>query len=147
MIIQQLLSSAREKLVTVEKNSQLTDAATLLGTGRTNLIVVCDDAGTMIGVISKTDIVSKISDCDGHACSMLVTTAMTRDVTCCRPDDNVEAIWELMRDKGYLYIPVINENNQPLGILYARDLLISLMNEITYEESILRDYVMRIGYH
>jgi len=144
--VETLLPSARNRLATISDKAQLTEAAARLGDGHTNLIVVCDDAGTMSGVVSKTDIVSRIGHCQGSSCAEMATTVMTREVACCRPDAALKDVWSLMKDKGFLHIPVVDEDNQPLGVLTARDVLQALLGEVEHEETLLRDYVMGIGY-
>lgn len=146
MRVERLIPSARDRLVTVSDKAQLTEAAARLGDGHTNLVVVCDDVGTMSGVVSKTDIVSRIGHCQGSSCAEMVGAVMTREVTYCRPDDALKDVWSLMKDKGFLHIPVADQDNQPLGVLTARDVLQALLGEVEYEEALLRDYVMGIGY-
>lgn len=146
MKVETLIPAAREHLVTISDKAQLTEAAASLSTGHTDLVVVCDDAGAMAGVVSKTDIVSRISQCHGHTCTMMVASVMTRSVASCRPDDALQKAWDLMKEKGYLHVPVVDRQNHPLGTLYARNVLQALLREIEHEEDLLRDYVMGIGY-
>jgi CBS domain-containing protein len=77
----------------------------------------------------------------------MVASVMTRDVVCCHPGDRLQRAWELMKEKGFLHIPVVDSEGRPLGTLYARDALQALLGEVEYEEDLLRDYVMGIGYH
>lgn len=144
--VEALLTEARDRLVTISDTAQLTQAAARLGEGRTDLVLVCDATGRMVGVVSKTDIVSRIGQCAGHACTTMVASVMTRNVASCRPTDSLQSAWVLMKEKGYLHIPVIDEDEHPLGTLYARDALQTLLGEVEYEEDLLRDYVTGIGY-
>jgi CBS domain-containing protein len=147
MNVETVLPAARDRLVRISEASQLTQAAALFGQNRTDLIVVCNDDDKMVGVVSKTDIVSRISQCQGHACTTMVASVMTRDVVCCRPGDRLHQAWDLMKEKGFLHIPIVDSEGRPLGTLYARDALQALLGEVEYEEELLRDYVMCIGYH
>lgn len=144
--VETLIPNARDRLVTVSDKAQLTEAAVRLGDGHTNLIVVCDDAGIMCGVVSKTDIVSRIGHCRGSGCTEMAAAVMTQEVVCCRPDDSLKDVWSLMKENGLLHIPVVDQDRRPVGILYARDALQALLGEVEYEETLLRDYVMGIGY-
>jgi CBS domain-containing protein len=72
---------------------------------------------------------------------------MTREVVVCRPGDRLDKIWSIMKERGLKHIPVIDEKSRPLGVLYALDALQSLLGEVEYEEQLLRDYVMGIGYY
>ena len=146
MKVEMLVPTARGNLVTVSDRAQLTEAAKRLGTGRTQLVVACNDAGAMTGVVSKTDIVSRISRCQGSGCTEIIAAVMTRDVICCRPDDALKDVWTLMKEKGVLHVPVVGQDDRPAGVLIARDVLEVLLREVEHEESLLRDYVMGIGY-
>jgi CBS domain-containing protein len=147
MNVETVLPAARDHLVRISDSSQLTQAAALFGQHRADLIVVCNADDKMVGVVSKTDIVSRIGQCQGHACTTMVASVMTRDVVCCRPGDRLQHAWDLMKEKGFLHIPVVDSEGRPLGTLYARDALQALLGEVEYEEDLLRDYVMGIGYH
>jgi len=41
---------------------------------------------------------------------------------------------------------ILTDANTPLVVVYARDLARALLDEVTHEELLLRDYVMGIGY-
>ncbi|MCK0509638.1 CBS domain-containing protein (plasmid) [Aromatoleum buckelii] len=50
-------------------------------------------------------------------------------------------------DDAATHLPVVDENYKPVGVINARDALRALMAEEEYEGTLLRDYVMGIGYH
>lgn len=147
MKVESILPAARMRLVTVKDSAQLTQAAAQLGRDDINLIVVCNDSGAMTGVVSKTDIVSRISVCEGCGCTEMVANVMTRDVVCCHPGDPLHKVWSLIKEKGVLQVPVVDQDRHPIGVLAVRDALQALLKETEYEEKLLRDYVMGIGYH
>jgi CBS domain-containing protein len=72
---------------------------------------------------------------------------MTRRVIACRPDDRLDEIWTAMNEKELHSIPVVDAGRRPLGLLSARDALEALLASVEYEGTLLRDYVMGIGYH
>jgi CBS domain-containing protein len=147
MLVEKVLPAARERLVIIGENAPVVEAAKLLGSPHTNLVVVCNPAGAMVGVMSKTDIVKHISHCHGHACAISVSNVMTRDVIACQAKDWLHDVWSLMKTRIIQCVPVIEVGSKPQGILYARDALEALLTEVQDEESLLRDYVMSIGYH
>jgi CBS domain-containing protein len=71
---------------------------------------------------------------------------MTRDVTCCRLDDTLENVLTVMNERGLEHIPVIDDASIPSGVVDARDALKALMAQANYNEALLRDYVMGVGY-
>jgi CBS domain-containing protein len=145
MYVERLLPAAREKLVTIADDAPLTEAANFLRKG-TDLVIVCGSAGLVTGVITKTDVVGQMSRCQGASCTMAASLAMTRDVVVCRPDELLRDVWKRMRDHKLKNIPIVDEGSRPMGVLHARDILQVLLEESEDEESMLRDYVMGIGY-
>ena len=71
---------------------------------------------------------------------------MTRNVTHCHPNDLLHDVWSIMKERGFLHIPIVDQESRPCGVLNARDALQALLEEVKDEESLLRDYVMGIGY-
>ena len=76
----------------------------------------------------------------------MVDTIMVRDVVTCRSQEWLNEVWSRMKESGLQRIPVVDDDGRPLGIVYARDALLSLMGEMEQEGSLLRDYVMSVGY-
>lgn len=145
MFVENLLSVAREKLVTIADNAPLIQAAILLRSG-TDLVVVTDSAGLLAGVITKTDVVDQISRCQGAGCMAAASLVMKRDVVLCLPGDLLEKVWAKMRARSLKNIPFMDQYSRPVGILNARDMLQALLKESVNEEAIMRDYVMGVGY-
>lgn len=146
MLVERLLPATRERLVTIAGYAPLIEAARFLRAG-TDLVVVCDSAGFLAGVITKTDVVSQISECQGSSCTAAASSVMTRDVVLCRPGDWLQDVWSRMKERGLKNVPVMDRESRPLGVLNARDALQALLQEVQDEESLLRDYVMGVGYH
>ncbi len=148
MKVEAILPTASKRLATIKTDALLVDAARLLKSPQRNLVVVCDDAGRMAGVITKTDIVGRISNCSGFSCTTAAANVMTREVTFCRPDDWVHDVWSVIKQHGLKNIPVVDQGHLiPLGVLNAKDALQALLEDTQYEEQLLRDYVACVGYH
>lgn len=80
MLVNDTLSLARKRLITLAIKAPVIEAARLLCRSGTHLVVVCDAAGIMAGVLAKTDVVRQISHCTGCSCTEGVAAIMTRDV-------------------------------------------------------------------
>lgn len=145
MFVEGLLPEAREGLVTIGDHAPLIEAAKLLETGP-DLILVCDQTGTLAGVISKTDVVAEISRCRGASCLTVAAEVMTREIVRCQSKDPLHDVLKRMKERGLRNVPVVDENSQPLGVLNVRSILQALLSESESEEGILRDYVMGVGY-
>lgn len=146
MFVEKLLPAARKRLVTIADNALLIEAAKLFGS-ETDLVVVCNSAGGLAGVITKTDVISQIAQCQGSSCTTAVSLVMTRSVIVCGSGDWLKDVWSKMKERGLKNIPVTDQDTRPVGVVNARDALQVLLTEVENEESLLRDYVMCVGYH
>jgi CBS domain-containing protein len=147
IIVERMLPAARKRLVTIGDDAPLIDAAKLLGDLHTDLVIVCSSDKLLAGVITKTDVVRQISLCRGSSCTTATSTVMTRTVIRCHPGDLLHDVWSIMKERGLKNIPVVDEDCRPIGVLNARDALEALLEDVEYEEVLLRDYVMCVGYH
>jgi arabinose-5-phosphate isomerase len=145
VLIQKFLPTARRHLQSIDVNAALLQAARRLGEG-CDMLLVCDAAGRLAGVLTKTDVVRQTGRCTGASCTAPVIEAMTRDVTTVTPDGWLQDVWDIMKARGFKNIPIVDANRHPLGVLNARDVLQTLLQEVREEENLLHDYVMNIGY-
>jgi CBS domain-containing protein len=147
MFVERMLPEARKRLVTIGDHISLIEAAKLLLDGHTDLLVVRGSDELLAGVITKTDVVRQISLCQGSACTMAASTVMTRTVVHCQSNDVLQNVWSIMKDRSLKNLPILDRDSRPIGVLNARDALEALREEVEYEEVLLRDYVMCVGWH
>jgi CBS domain-containing protein len=145
-LVKEVVPVARERLVTVRDNAPLAEAARFLDGRHINLVVVCDKDGAMIGIVTRTDVVRQMGLCQGCGCTAAAATVMTKDVTYCRPDDSLQDVWSLMKERNLLHVPIVGDDSRPLGVINARDALLVLLEGSEYDAALMRDYVMGIGY-
>ncbi|MCF7701624.1 CBS domain-containing protein [Loktanella sp. M215] len=145
MLVEGLLQTASERLVTIREDARLIEAAKLLS-AQTDLVVVCDGDGILRGVVTKTDVVRQISTCQGATCMCPVSTVMTGDVASCRGADQLKSVSELMQQRHLKNIPAVDADNPPVGVLTAQIILRALLGDAEYEEAQMIDFVKGIGY-
>lgn len=145
MFVSELFEVAREKLVTITDDARLIEAAKLLTSG-TDLVIVCDGEGILQGVVTKTDVVKQVSVCRGATCICPASTVMTRDVALCRGADLLQDVSKLMKERHLKNIPVVDDDNRPIGVLTAQAILRVLLSDSEHEEAQLVDYVKGVGY-
>jgi CBS-domain-containing membrane protein len=140
------MAKVHDRLLVIGDDRQLTEAASLLSDDIRHMVVVCDRTGAMAGVITRTDIVRQIRHCQGCACTTACTDVMTRNVISCKADDWLHEVWSIMKENGLHTVPVVDTERKPIGLLFARDAFEMLLSEVEYEEELLKEYVMCVGY-
>ena len=146
MLVEEMLEKAGERLVTLADDANLIEAATLLRRADTHIVVLCGSDGALTGVMTRWDVLGQVVQCQGMVAQIKAAAAMTRNVIVCRPRDRLDEVWSKMKEAGFRGIPVTDADNRPLGVLVGRDVLQALLKASEYEESLLRDYVMGVGY-
>lgn len=147
MFVERMLPAARKRLHTIKEDAPVIEAAKLLLDCHTDLLVVRTGDELLAGVITKTDVVRQMSICQGSGCTIAASSVMTRTVVHCQPNDVLSNVWSIMKDRGLKNLPVLDRDSRPIGVLNARDALELLREEVEYEEVLLRDYVMCVGWH
>ena len=145
MLVEQMLSRACERLAVIDAGASLKEAADLMTEPHTDLIIVCRD-GAAVGVVTKTDIVCQISRGSESDLAAPVDSIMARDVAWCRSSDPVNEVWQMMKARGFHRIPVVNEKHNPVGIVYARDALQCLLNEVEIDDELVHEFISGVGY-
>ncbi len=145
-LILHILDDARRRIAILDRGSSICDASAILSNANTPLAVVCDQDGVAIGVVSRMDLVRAFSRANGDAARARAEDFMTRDFVSCRENQALQAVWDRLSARGLRCAPVLDEAGRLRGIIHARDLVRALLNEVTTEEMLLRDYVLGVGY-
>jgi CBS domain-containing protein len=144
--VQHILEDAQRRLAVLRLDASIRDIAGILANPVTPLVVVCDSEGVALGVVSSADIVNALSRDSNQAVNANAAALMTQPIHSCAPHESLQSIWEAMGAGSVRCIPVLDEEGRPLGVVHARDVARALLDEVNYEEVLLRDYVLGIGY-
>jgi CBS domain-containing protein len=145
-LVQHILADARKRLAVVDREAPVCEAADILADPETPLVVVCDDQGVVVGVVTKTDIVKALAGTRVDVVNMNAGAIMTNSVLSCRGDQTLRRVWETMNVRSLRCLPVLDDSGRPQGVVHARDLARALLDEVHEEETLLRDYVLGVGY-
>jgi len=146
ILIQHILEDARGRLAVLSQEASIYEAAEILTNSSVPLVVVVDSAGIAVGVLSRTDILKEFSRARGDACNTHAEAIMTKAFLSCHVDQTLQSVWGSLNARSLRCAPVLDDSRKPQGVVHARDLARALVDEVTGEELLLRDYVLGIGY-
>jgi CBS domain-containing protein len=146
MLVKHILEAARKRLAVLSREASLFDAARILANRDTPLVIVCDSDGVAVGVISSNHIISALATAGVDAVCFNASAIMTEPVLSCRVDENLQQIWAVMNSRTLPCAPIVDDGGRAQGVLHARDVAIALIDEVNYDDVLLRDYVMGVGY-
>jgi CBS domain-containing protein len=141
MLVQQIMASkASNRVVTIEPEALLSDAAQVLAAERIGTLVVTTDGETVDGILSERDIVRELgkrgADCMADRVADIMTTKL---VTCTRTDTAVE-IMRKMTDGRFRHMPVVEEGKL-VGIVTLGDVIKSRLDELSMEKESLEEMI------
>lgn len=131
--LRDIMNAQTRELVSVPPHAFLRDAARELCAHRVGTVVVVDDQGAPVGILSERDVTRAFADHGASAIDMTVAEHMsTKVVSCEEREDPHTAIW-LMHEYGIRHLP-ITANGKLQAILSSRDVLKYLSDHGTPEE-------------
>ena len=145
-LVSSIEATTKLRLATVSTDTILQDVAKLLTREQVSLVVVCAAHGAMAGVISKTNLVQHIANPSTVSANSRAKDVMNAVVVSCGPDDDLTTVLAMMQARHLVHIPVLDAKGVPLGVINAHDALNAMLKDEKYEEALLRDYVLAIGY-
>ena len=140
-------------IVSVSPDTEILKAARLLLEKHFNGLPVLDEKGNLVGIICQSDLIAqqksipiptlftvldgfiplkstkKIESEIRKIAAITVADAMTRKPVTVRTDTSLEAVASLMVDKNLHTLPVMDEENNLVGILGKEDILKILSRE------------------
>jgi predicted transcriptional regulator len=137
---------ARARLLIVGTDSTLVEVAALLSSQQGSVAVVCDSVRSTVGVITDSMLIHQLGFAGQGIFTARAINVMSREFASCHLTDSLSHVLARMHRQACIHAPVVDADNKPIGVIYARDGLRALLAAGNFEESQLRDYVMGIGY-
>ena len=146
ILVKHIFEAARKRLAVLSREASLCDAARILANRDTPLVVVCASDGTAVGVISTSHVVNALATAGPDAVDFTAEAIMTKPLLACHVDEALEQVWAVMNERTLQAAPLLDDDGRAQGVVHARDVAIALLDEVAYEELLLRNYVMGVGY-
>ncbi len=140
MVVHELLDAKNPHVVTVRPSTTLVEAAQALATHRIGALVVTDDGGRLLGIISERDLTKAIVQYLAGLIDRRVADVMTRTVVTCSPDDSVAEVLYLMNANRIRHIPIL-DRDALVGIISIRDVTGNWLELLERENHQLRGAV------
>jgi CBS domain-containing protein len=146
ILVKHILEAAQKRLVVLSQEASLFDAARILANRDTPLVVVCDSDDIAVGVIASSHVIKVLASAGVDALGFNAGAIMTKPVLSCHVDETLQQVWAVMNSRTLPCAPILDHDGRAQGVVHARDVAIALLDEVNYEEILLRDYVMGVGY-
>ena len=85
-------------------------------------VLVCEDENKLVGIVTDRDIVLKVVADGNDATILRIENVMSRDPVSCNPEDDVQKAIDLMERKQIRRIPIVDAEQNFLGIISQGDI-------------------------
>jgi CBS domain-containing protein len=126
LTIRNRAADATRPAVTTSPGTTLRAVMRLLWEEGVGAATVVDDHHRVIGIVSERDLVGLLAQ-GGDLDTGTVEQAMTRAVASARSDDRLLDVALLMVDAEVRHVPVLDENDEMVGMVSIRDVLRPLL--------------------
>jgi len=141
MKLAELIKGKQKEIVKIRDNSKIAMAASTMTEAKIGALLVEDDAGEIVGILSERDIVRGMGPHGADLHDVEVSELMTRNLIRCAPDDSVNEAMAMMTDRRIRHLPVF-EGEALVGFISIGDLVKCRIMEVQTEAEALRQYIL-----
>ena len=139
MQISTILATKGSTVVTVRPQQILREAVVLLIDKRIGAVVVVNETGHPVGIVSERDIVRELAK-NENILNEPVSRVMTSDVIVARPGDDTKAVSKTMTVRRFRHLPVM-DHGELVGIISIGDVVKAQLDEYEGEIETLQTRV------
>lgn len=140
MKLKEILKVKGTKVWTIKENQPIRDALEILIHQKIGALVVFDESGGIVGIISERDIVRGCFERGEKLRDIPVKELMTQQVIIGSPEDETSYIMGVMTQNRVRHIPIVVEGKLQ-GIVSIGDVVKSEIEDSRYEIHYLKEYL------
>lgn len=144
MHVAAVLKRKGNRIVSAAPADTVAAIARLLTEHRIGAVLVVEEDGRPVGILSERDIVRAIARDGADALSRPASDLMTRELITGQPTDTVADLMAVMTDRRIRHIPILEES-RIVGVISIGDVVKARIDDAELEVESLRGFVAGIG--
>lgn len=112
-------------VVYLAPQNTIKDCAKLMSDKHIGCVPICDDNKKVVGLVTDRDVILRSIACDKDTTTTMLSDIMTCNVCFCSSEEEVSKAQDIMSTNQIRRLPVVNENNEIVGIITLGNLCIS----------------------
>jgi len=121
MKIESILATKSLNVITVRPDQSLKDAIDLLVEHDIGALIVVNELGRPVGIISERDIIREAARTE-TVLAQTVAHVMTKDLIVASPQDDLGAVLQTMIARRFRHMPIVDQERL-IGVISIRDVL------------------------
>jgi len=139
--VAQLLSNKGNDVFSIRPAETLGTAVKALRDKRIGALLVTDETGGLIGILSERDIVRKLAETPGQTLPQKVGDVMTDKVETCALDESLVSVLRRMTAGRFRHMPVVDDGHLK-GIVTIGDVVNHRLTELEHEALQLKQLIV-----
>ena len=140
MKIESILATKRSDIFTVGPDQSLREAVDLLAEHNIGALIVVDEPGRPIGIISERDIVREAARTE-KVFAQTVSGVMTKNLITASPQDDLETVLQTMTAKRFRHLPIV-DGERLIGVISIGDVVKAQLDKYQGEVDTLQTQII-----
>lgn len=140
MRLRDILQAKGHQVFTVRPDQTVQEAVGILMQHRVGGLLVQDDAGNPVGIITERDVLRECLHRSDRLRQIPVREAMTRELIAGLPDDEIGYTMGIMTRNRIRHLPVV-DGGRVVGMVSIGDVVNATLDETEYENRYLKEYI------
>lgn len=128
------------RCTTFSPEKTVREAAVLMAGQNIGALVVVEN-DHLIGIVTERDMMRKVVAASIDPDSTSIRDIMTPNPDTVTPDTMSGKAMEMMASKGYRHLPIVDENDKPIGMVSVRDLYEAVQTGLKEDLESVENYV------
>ena len=140
MKIESILATKSSNVITVGPDQSLREVVDLLAEHNIGVLIVVDEPGRPIGIISERDIIREAARTKA-ALDQTVSRVMTEDLITASPEDDLETVLQTMTARRFRHMPIMDQDRL-IGVISIGDVVKAQLDKYQGEVDTLQAQVI-----
>ena len=140
MKIVSVLATKSSDVITVRPDQSLREAVDLLAEHNIGALIVVDEPGRPIGIISERDIIREAARTE-TVLGQAVSRVMTKDLITASPEDDLETVLQTMTAKHFRHLPIV-DGERLIGVISIGDVVKAQLDKYQGELDTLQTQII-----
>ena len=140
MKIESVLATKSSDVFTVRPDQSLREAVDLLAEHNIGALIVVDEPGRPIGIISERDIIREAARTE-TVLGQPVSRVMTKDLITASPEDDLETVLQTMTAKHFRHLPIVDKGRL-IGVISIGDVVKAQLDKYQGEVDTLQTQII-----
>jgi CBS domain-containing protein len=140
MKVKDLLGKKKQEMALIGPKKTVREAIKELMKNKVGSLLVCNESGELVGIITERDIFRLAAEHDGKIMELIIADHMSTNLIIGVPDDEVDYIAHIITENRIRHIPIM-DGEKLHGILSIGDIVKARLTEAETTARYLKQYI------